>query len=43
VTIAGGEPTIVPGLDLSDFDRQMIAATGAELVEERAAIADLVA
>lgn len=43
VTITGGEPTIVPGLELSDFDRQMIASTGAELLEERDAIADLVA
>jgi len=32
----GGQ--IVEGLPLSDFDQQMLATTGAELLEERAAV-----
>jgi len=41
VTVAQGECTVVEGLELSAFDRERIAATGAELVEERAAVRDL--
>ena len=41
VTIADGSYKIVDGLALSDFDREMIAKTGAELVEERVAVADI--
>ena len=41
VTVKNGVYTIVEGLALSDFDKQMIAATGQELVEEREAIADM--
>lgn len=43
VTVSNGEPSIVQGLALSDFDRAMIAATGNELLEERAAVLELVA
>jgi len=35
VTVDNGRYHIVEGLPLSDFDRQMIAATGKELMEER--------
>lgn len=38
VTIAGGKWSVVQGLELSDFDRQMIAATGNELLQEREAV-----
>jgi malate dehydrogenase len=38
VTVQQGQVHIVEGLSLSDFDRQMIAATGKELVEERDAV-----
>lgn len=38
VTVANGEYRIVEGLALSDFDRQMLAATGEELSEERDAV-----
>ncbi|RIK36571.1 MAG: malate dehydrogenase [Chloroflexi bacterium] len=38
VTVQGGEISVAEGLPLSDFDRQMLAATGQELLEERAAI-----
>lgn len=38
VTVQNGQYHIVDGLSLSDFDRQMIAATGQELVEEREAV-----
>lgn len=41
VTVQGGEITIVEGLTLNDYDRQMLAATGNELQEERAAIAHM--
>jgi malate dehydrogenase len=43
VTIQNGQYHIVEGLSLSDFDRQMIAATGQELVEERDAVAAMIA
>ncbi|MEO8084679.1 MAG: malate dehydrogenase [Ardenticatenales bacterium] len=39
VRIAGGTVTVVDDLVLSDFDRARLAATGAELLEERAAVA----
>lgn len=38
VTVKDGVVTIVEGLDLSDFDKAKIAATGAELLEEREAV-----
>lgn len=41
VTVSNGQIAVVEGLALSDYDRQMIALTANELVEERAAIADL--
>ncbi len=41
VTVKNGVYSIVEGLALSDFDKQMIAATGQELVEERDAIAEM--
>ena len=41
VTVKNGVYSIVEGLALSDYDKQMIAATGQELVEEREAIADM--
>jgi malate dehydrogenase len=41
VTVKNGVYTIVEGLQLSDFDKQMIAATGQELLEERAAVEEM--
>jgi malate dehydrogenase len=41
VTVKDGVYQIVEGLELTDFDREMIARTGAELVEERDAVADI--
>jgi len=41
VTVKNGVVTIVEGLDLSDFDKAKIAATGAELLEEREAVAHM--
>jgi malate dehydrogenase len=41
VTVKNGVYQIVEGLELSDFDRQMIKATGEELLEERAAIEEM--
>ena len=41
VTISGGQYKIVQGLDISDFSRKRMDATAAELVEERAAVEDL--
>jgi len=38
VTVQNGVYSVVQGLHLSDFDRAMIAATGDELLEERAAV-----
>jgi malate dehydrogenase len=43
VTVKNGQYHIVEGLSLSDFDRQMIAATGQELVEERDAVSAMLA
>ena len=41
VTVSNGQISIVEGLSLSEYDRQMIAVTANELVEERTAIAEL--
>ncbi|MHC4917496.1 MAG: malate dehydrogenase [Planctomycetota bacterium] len=41
VTVSGGKISVVQGLDLDEFDRARIEATGAELLEERAAVAEL--
>jgi malate dehydrogenase len=41
VTCAGGEFTIVPGLEISDFSRSRIDASVAELAEEREAVREL--
>ena len=41
VTCAGGEYTIVAGLDHNDYSRAKIDASVAELVEERDAVKDL--
>lgn len=41
VTVSNGQISIVDGLSLSEYDRQMMAVTANELVEERTAIADL--
>lgn len=41
VTVKDGKYSIVEGLALSDFDRQMIKATGDELVEEKNAVEEL--
>lgn len=43
VTVSGGKISVVEGLELSDFDREKLAATGAELLEERAAVEGLLA
>jgi malate dehydrogenase len=43
VTVNNGQYQIVEGLSLRDFDRQMIAATGQELVEERDAVSAMFA
>ena len=40
ITTEGGEWKIVEGLEISDFSREMIKKTEAELVGERAAVAD---
>ena len=41
VTVQGGQYSIVEGLELSEFDRQMIGKTGEELLEERAAVEEM--
>lgn len=41
VTVQNGEYRIVEGLELSDFDREMLRKTGEELLEERAAVEDI--
>jgi malate dehydrogenase len=41
VTCAGGEYSIVQGVDIDDFSRSRIDATAAELVETRDAVAEL--
>ncbi len=43
VTVKDGVYTIVDGLKLNDFDQQMIKVTGEELLEERAAVEDMLA
>ena len=43
VTVQNGEYSVVQGLPLSDFDRAMIEATGNELLEERAAVEEILA
>ncbi|GJM10116.1 MAG: malate dehydrogenase [Lysobacteraceae bacterium] len=40
-TCSGGDYQIVQGLDIDDFSRQKMDASNAELLEERAAVADL--
>jgi malate dehydrogenase len=40
-TCAGGEYSIVQGLEINDFSRARIDASAAELVEERDAVAEL--
>ena len=40
-TCSGGDFQIVQGLEIDDFSRARIDATAAELVEERAAVAEL--
>lgn len=41
VTVSGADYQIVPGLELDDFSRERLRATHAELLEERAGVADL--
>jgi hypothetical protein len=41
VTVSDGTYQIVEGLALSDFDRQLIQTTGAELLEEKTAVEEL--
>lgn len=43
VTVQNGEWSVVQGLELSGFDREMISATGNELLQERAAVASMLA
>ena len=41
VTVRGGVYEVVEGLDMDDFARQRLAATTAELLEERAMVASM--
>ena len=41
VTCAGGDYSIVQGLEIDEFSRQRIDATAAELIEERDAVREL--
>jgi len=41
VTCANGEYTIVQGLEVNDFSRDLMDKTAAELAEERDGVADL--
>ncbi len=41
VTVRNGVISVVDGLALSGFDKEMIAATGAELLEERDGVAEM--
>ena len=41
VTIENGVYKLVEDLELSDYDQAMIKRTGDELLEERAAVADI--
>ncbi len=43
VTVQNGVYSVVQGLHLSEFDQSMIAATGKELLEERAAVEGMLA
>lgn len=41
VTVKNGEYSVVEGLELSTFDQEMLAKTGQELSEEKAAVAEM--
>ncbi|MCX6045863.1 MAG: malate dehydrogenase [Chloroflexi bacterium] len=41
VTVQNGKISVVEGLTLSDYDRQMLAVTSTELEEEKAAVTDI--
>ncbi|MBX3009926.1 MAG: malate dehydrogenase [Caldilineaceae bacterium] len=41
VTVSNGQVTVVEGLSLSDYAQKMVAATGQELVEEKAAVEEM--
>ncbi|CAN5657879.1 malate dehydrogenase [soil metagenome] len=41
VTVQNGKISVVEGLSLSDYDRQMLTVTSTELQEEKAAVADI--
>jgi malate dehydrogenase len=41
VTVQNGAVSVVEGLELSAFDKEMIAATGAELLEERDGVQEM--
>lgn len=41
VTVQNGKISVVEGLTLSDYDRQMLAVTSNELEEEKAAVTDI--
>jgi malate dehydrogenase len=41
VTCAGGEYSVVPGLDIDDFSQSRIDVTVAELLETREAVREL--
>jgi len=43
VTVSNGEISVVEGLSLSDFDKQMLATTNQELLEEREAVVSMFA
>lgn len=43
VTVSNGEISVVEGLNLSDFDNQMLATTSQELLEEREAVVSMFA
>lgn len=43
VTVSNGEISVVEGLNLSDFDNQMLATTSQELLEEREAVVGMFA
>jgi hypothetical protein len=39
--VQNGAVSVVEGLELSAFDKEMIAATGAELLEERDGVQEM--
>ena len=43
VTVSHGKISVVQSLELSDFDRRMLTATGDELLEERTSISAMLA